>query len=85
MPLYLTRFSYTPATWAKLIKNPENRRGSGTAFSLSVPYRPCESGDQHYISQIEPSPLARVAAGQRERLKRLHGRPVNDITAGRED
>jgi len=26
MPLYLTRFSYTPATWAKLIKNPEDRR-----------------------------------------------------------
>jgi hypothetical protein len=22
MPFYLTRFSYTPATWAKLIKNP---------------------------------------------------------------
>jgi uncharacterized protein with GYD domain len=26
MPLYLTRFSYTPATWAKLIKTPEDRR-----------------------------------------------------------
>ena len=26
MPLYLTRFSYTPAAWAKLIKNPEDRR-----------------------------------------------------------
>ena len=26
MPLYLTRFSYTPATWAKLMKNPEDRR-----------------------------------------------------------
>jgi uncharacterized protein with GYD domain len=26
MPFYLTRFSYTPATWAKLIKNPEDRR-----------------------------------------------------------
>jgi len=24
--LYLTRFSYTPATWAKLIKTPEDRR-----------------------------------------------------------
>ncbi len=28
MPLYLTRFSYTPATWAKLIKNPEDRRAA---------------------------------------------------------
>jgi uncharacterized protein with GYD domain len=26
MPFYLTRFSYTPAPWAKLIKNPEDRR-----------------------------------------------------------
>jgi len=28
MPLYLTRFSYTPETWAKLIKNPEDRRAA---------------------------------------------------------
>ncbi len=26
MPFYLTRFSYTPDTWAKLMKNPEDRR-----------------------------------------------------------
>ena len=26
MPLYLTKFSYAPATWARLIKNPEDRR-----------------------------------------------------------
>jgi uncharacterized protein with GYD domain len=26
MPLYLTRFSYTPEAWAKLIKEPEDRR-----------------------------------------------------------
>ena len=26
MPLYLVRFSYTPEAWAKLIKNPEDRR-----------------------------------------------------------
>ena len=28
MPLYLTKFSYTPAAWAKLIKNPEDRRAA---------------------------------------------------------
>jgi uncharacterized protein with GYD domain len=27
MPLYLTRFNYTPASWAKFIKSPEDRRG----------------------------------------------------------
>jgi len=32
MPLYLTRFSYTPATWAKLIKNPEDRRVAATQY-----------------------------------------------------
>jgi hypothetical protein len=26
MPLYLTRFSYTPETWARLIADPEDRR-----------------------------------------------------------
>jgi uncharacterized protein with GYD domain len=25
MPMYLTRFSYTPQTWAALVKNPEDR------------------------------------------------------------
>ena len=24
MPMYLTRFSYTPETWARLVKNPED-------------------------------------------------------------
>ena len=33
MPLYLTRFSYTPATWAKLIKNPEDRRAAILAIT----------------------------------------------------
>jgi uncharacterized protein with GYD domain len=28
MPLYLIRFSYTPEAWAKLIKEPEDRRES---------------------------------------------------------
>ena len=36
MPLYLTRFSYTPATWAKLIKNPEDRRVAATKYIESV-------------------------------------------------
>lgn len=36
MPLYLTRFSYTPATWAKLMKNPEDRRAAASAYIESV-------------------------------------------------
>jgi uncharacterized protein with GYD domain len=36
MPLYLTRFSYTPATWAKLIKNPEDRRAAATLYIEAV-------------------------------------------------
>ena len=36
MPLYLTRFSYTPATWAKLIKNPENRRTAAEEYIKEV-------------------------------------------------
>jgi uncharacterized protein with GYD domain len=34
--MYLTRFSYTPATWAKLIENPEDRRAAATQYIESV-------------------------------------------------
>ena len=36
MPLYLTKFSYTPETWQKLVKNPEDRRAAATQYIESV-------------------------------------------------
>jgi uncharacterized protein with GYD domain len=36
MPLYLTRFSYTPETWARLIANPEDRRKAAQSYVESV-------------------------------------------------
>jgi uncharacterized protein with GYD domain len=36
MPLYLTRFSYTPQTWAKLIRNPEDRRTAAKEYIEGV-------------------------------------------------
>ena len=36
MPLYLTKFSYTPATWAKLIGKPEDRRKAAQSYIESV-------------------------------------------------
>ena len=36
MPMYLTRFSYTPETWARLIKNPEDRRTAARQYIESV-------------------------------------------------
>jgi uncharacterized protein with GYD domain len=36
MALYLTRFSYTPETWAKLIKSPEDRREAARKYIESV-------------------------------------------------
>ena len=36
MPMYMTRFSYTPETWARLIKNPEDRRKAAAAYVESV-------------------------------------------------
>jgi len=32
MPFYLTRFSYTPETWAKLVKSPEDRRAAAKQY-----------------------------------------------------
>src|SRR3989337_1606816 len=36
MPLYLTKFSYTPETWARLIGNPEDRRKAAESYIESV-------------------------------------------------
>ena len=36
MPLYLTRFSYSPETWARLIGNPEDRRTAARSYIESV-------------------------------------------------
>lgn len=33
---YLTRFSYTPETWARLMKNPEDRRVAARKYITSV-------------------------------------------------
>ena len=36
MPLYLTRFSYTPETWARMMGNPEDRRHAARSYIESV-------------------------------------------------
>jgi uncharacterized protein with GYD domain len=36
VPLYLSRFSYTPETWARLINNPEDRREAARSYIESV-------------------------------------------------
>ena len=36
MPLYLTKFSYTPDTWARLIRAPEDRRNAARQYIESV-------------------------------------------------
>ena len=36
MAFYLMRFSYTPATWSKLMQNPEDRRAAARAYIEQV-------------------------------------------------
>jgi uncharacterized protein with GYD domain len=36
MALYLTRFSYTPETWARMIASPEDRREAARNYIVSV-------------------------------------------------
>ncbi|MET0933343.1 MAG: GYD domain-containing protein [Mycetocola sp.] len=36
MPLYLSKFSYTPETWARLTRNPEDRRKAAQTYIESV-------------------------------------------------
>jgi len=36
MPLYLTKFSYTPETWARMVANPEDRRQAARDYIEAV-------------------------------------------------
>ena len=36
MPLYLSKFSYTPETWARLLDKPEDRRKAAQTYIESV-------------------------------------------------
>ena len=36
MSLYLSKFSYTPETWARLIRNPDDRRKAAQSYIESV-------------------------------------------------
>jgi len=36
VPMYLTRFSYTPEAWARMAKNPEDRRNAARSYIESV-------------------------------------------------
>jgi uncharacterized protein with GYD domain len=36
MALYLSRFSYTPETWARLVQHPEDRREAARAYIEGV-------------------------------------------------
>jgi|SRR5450756_506222 len=36
MTIYLSKFSYTPATWARLIERPEDRRTAAQSYIESV-------------------------------------------------
>jgi uncharacterized protein with GYD domain len=36
MPIYLTKFNYTPGTWAKLMEKPEDRRKAAQSYIESV-------------------------------------------------
>jgi uncharacterized protein with GYD domain len=36
MPVYLSKFTYTPETWARLIRNPEDRRTAAQQYVEAV-------------------------------------------------
>jgi len=36
MAMYLTRFSYTPETWARMIEKPEDRREAARTYIESA-------------------------------------------------
>jgi uncharacterized protein with GYD domain len=36
MPMYLSRFSYTPETWARMIASPDDRQKAAASYIVSV-------------------------------------------------
>jgi hypothetical protein len=59
MPMYLTRFSYTPETWARLVKNPEDRRAAARQYieSAATAIAVCAGGA---LSSIQTTVLLTV-------------------------
>ena len=62
MPFYLTRFSYTPATWAKLIKNPEDRRPAAKQYIETVGGKMQVSGMPSAITTDTPCGRLRITS-----------------------
>ena len=46
MPMYLSRFSYTPETWTRLVANPEDRRNAARSSAAFGGRRPLDRGSR---------------------------------------
>ena len=62
MAFYLTRFSYTPETWGRLMKNPEDRRDAARKYIESVGEQAADAeiigtGPFEYASRVPSSQL----------------------------
>ena len=68
MPFYLTRFSYTPETWARLVKNPEDRRAAAQQYIESV------GGKLHgFCKRLRRSRCLQPVEGAGQRVDGCHG------------
>jgi GYD domain len=74
MPLYLTRFSYTPETWARLIDTPEDRRNAAQSYIESV------GGKLHGFWYAFGTRRLQPLGGSRQRV---HGRGCGGDHRGR--
>ena len=55
MPMYLSKFSYTPETWARMIQNPEDRQHAAQAYIESVGGSSTASGTGSERTTATPS------------------------------
>ena len=60
MALYLTRFSYTPETWARLTRNPEDRREAAQKYIESVGGKLHGFWYAFALSKLETTPLLTI-------------------------
>ena len=85
MPLYLTRFRYTPETWAMLIAEPEDRRRAGDGYA-SVMRRnpPSGPGSSSRMRCHDPTSAGRPGPRRRDRPLVVGRQPADEAAGGEE-
>jgi H2-forming N5,N10-methylenetetrahydromethanopterin dehydrogenase-like enzyme len=69
MPLYLSKFSYTPETWKRLVSNPEDRRAAAQKYIESLKEFAHSSNQKVFFLPVEATSVIASIGGIAELAK----------------